>query len=414
MRNKKDSKKEIFYELNFNKNDKTKLGIIEVIFLLTVIFIIGILIGFLIGSKKEINKTLTKEDNNKLDNFTKTYKYILDNYYGDINEDELFNAALEGMLSKLGDSNTTYIDSESSNNFNITLEGSYIGLGIEITNDVETGNIKIVSIFKDSPADKYGLLVGDILLKIDDKDMKGEKTSVFSKYVREKEDKSFELLISRNGEEKTIKIDKDNVVLKSVVYNLIEKNNKKIGYIYLSIFANNTYEQFKEALEDLESKNIDSLIIDVRSNSGGHMVTAKKILELFLDNNYILYQTEGKEGIEKIYSNGNITKTYKIVLLGNELSASSSEILISGLKDNLNAIYVGEKTYGKGTVQELRTLPDGSEYKFTTKKWLTPNGICIDKIGITPDYIVSLDDNYINNPTDENDNQLNKAIELLQ
>ena len=414
MRNKKDSKKEILYELNFNKNDKTKLGIIEVIFLLTVVLIIGILIGFLVGSKKEINKTLTKDTNDKLDNFTETYKYILDNYYGDINEDELLNAALSGMLSKLGDSNTTYIDSETSNNFNITLEGSYVGLGIEITNDIETGNIKIVTIFKDSPADKYGLLVGDILLKIDDKDMKSEKTSVFSKYVREKEDKSFELLISRNGEEKTIKIDKDNVVLKSVIYDLIEKNNKKIGYIYLSIFANNTYEQFKEALEDLENKHIDSLIIDVRSNSGGHMQTAKKILELFLDNNYILYQTEGKEGVEKIYSNGSITKTYKIVLLGNELSASSSEILISGLKDNLNAIYVGGKTYGKGTVQELRILPDGSEYKFTTKKWLTPNGICIDKIGITPDYIVSLDDNYINNPTDENDNQLNKAIELLQ
>jgi len=414
MKSKKNSKKEIFYELNFNKKDKTKLGIIEVIFLLTVVCIIGILIGFLVGSKKEMNKTLTEESNNKLDNFTKTYKYILDNYYGDINEDELLNAALSGMLSKLGDSNTTYIDEETSNNFNITLEGSYVGLGIEITNDIETGNIKIVSIFKDSPAEKYGLLVGDILLKIDDKDMKSEKTSAFSKYVREKQDKNFELLIYRNGEEKIIKINKDNVVLESVIHNLIEKNGKKIGYIYISIFANNTYEQFKEALIDLENQNIDSLIIDVRSNSGGHMVTAKKILELFLDENYILYQTENKNGIQKTYSTGNTTKTYKIVLLGNELSASSSEILIAGLKDNLDAIYVGEKSYGKGTVQELQTLPDGSEYKFTTKKWLTPNGICIDKVGIEPDYKVSLDDNYMNNPIDENDNQLNKAIELLQ
>ena len=182
----------------------------------------------------------------------------------------------------------------------------------------------------------------------------------------------------------------------------------------MSIFANNTYEQFKKNLDELESKNIDSLIIDLRSNTGGHMISAKQISSLFLDSKNIIFQTQDKNGVEKIYSTGSENKKYKIVLLADGNSASSSEILIAALKDNLNAILVGEKTYGKGTVQELQTLPNGAQYKFTVKKWLTPNGICIDKEGITPDYEIKISDEYLKNPSDETDNQLQKAIEILQ
>ena len=144
------------------------------------------------------------------------------------------------------------------------------------------------------------------------------------------------------------------------------------------------------------------------------MSSAKDILSLFLDSDKIVFQTEDKNGIKKTYSKGKKDKEYPIVLLANGNSASSSEIVIAGLMDNLNAKLVGEKTYGKGTVQELQTLPSGAQYKFTIKKWLTPNGICINKEGIKPDYEISLSDEYLKNPSDETDNQLQKAIEILQ
>jgi len=412
----KNKKKKYSCGLNFYKKEPTRLDILEVIFIALVTGVVGALAGFILGTspKTKTQKQVIKNDS--LSQFIETYNYILDNYYGDeeITEEKLLESALDGLLSSLGDANTTYLDEDTSENFNIELEGSYQGLGVEIANEVSTGNIIIIGVFKESPADKAGLLPGDRLLKIDGQDITKEKSSFFSNYVKKTPKENFELLIKRNGEELTINVKRDIVVIKSVSSKIIEKNNKKIGYIYTSIFAGNTYSQFKEELEKLESENIDSLILDFRSNSGGHMVSAKEILSLFLDNEKIIFQVKDKNGVEKLYSTGTKSKEYPIVLLGNGSSASSSEIVIAGLMDNLGAKLVGQKTYGKGTVQELQTLPSGAQYKFTIKKWLTPNGLCIDKEGIKPDYEVKLSDEYLKNPIDENDNQLQKAIEILQ
>ena len=303
---------------------------------------------------------------------------------------------------------------DDSSNFNITLEGSYEGLGVEIGNEIATGNIIVIAVFKDSPADRAGIKPGDRLLKLDGEDITEQTAAYFANYIKTSNKKDFVLIISRNGEEQTLNITREKVIINSVLSKLFEKNGKKIGYIYISIFANNTYDQFKKELEELESKNIDSLIIDVRDNTGGHMSSAKDILSLFLDSSKVVFQTEDKNGTVKTYSKGKTTKKYPIVLIGNRNSASSSEILIGGLKDNLNAVLVGENTFGKGTVQELRTLPSGAQYKFTIQKWLTPNGTCIDKEGFKPDYEIELSEEYIKNPSDETDNQLQKALEILQ
>ena len=413
----KNPKKKLSCSLNFYKTESTKLGIIEVVFLLIVTSIVGILVGFLLGiNSNKTDKISNSKNSDSLSKFIETYQYILNNYYGDeeLTEDKLLESALSGMLESLGDKNTVYMDETTSNNFNIMLEGSYQGLGVEIGNEASTGNIVIISIFKDSPADKAGLLPGDRLLKIDGEDITDTKTSYFSKYIRTSSKTNFKLLILRDGKEKEIEVQREKVIIKSVLSKIYEKNGKKIGYIYLSIFANNTYEQFKQALEELEKENIESLIIDFRDNSGGHMTSAKNISSLFLDSKNIVFQTQDKKGIETIYSNGNKNKNYPIVLLANRNSASSSEIVIAALMDNLNAVLVGEKTYGKGTVQELQTLPSGAQYKFTTKKWLTPKGICIDKTGIVPNYEIKLSDEYYNNPIADNDNQLQKALEILQ
>lgn len=415
---KQDSKKKLSCSLNFYKTEPTKLPMIEVIFLIVVICVFGVLVGYLLGinSKQEYNKKTNSSNSNELNNFIEVYQYILDNYYGEkeLTEKELLDSALSGLLSSIGDVNTVYMDEATSNNFNIRLEGSYQGLGVEIGNEATTGRIVIISIIKDSPAHKAGLKPGDIILKLDGEDITTQTSSYFADYIKKSDKEKFVLLILRDNEEIEFEIKRENIILKSVLSKTYEKNNKKIGYIYLSIFANNSYEQFKEELEKLEKEGIDSLIIDIRDNSGGHMSSAKNILSLFLDSTKVLFQTQDKKGIEKVYSEGNKNKKYKIVLLANSNSASSSEILIAGLKDNLNAILVGEKTFGKGTVQELQTLSSGAQYKFTTKKWLTPKGICIDKEGIEPDYEIELSEEYMKNPTDNNDNQLQKALEILQ
>lgn len=401
--------------INFYKTDGTKLGMLEVSFMMLVICIVGVFIGYIIGNKN-IKTIKYVSPNKKLNEFIETYNYILDNYYGveEITEDQILNSAIEGLLNSFGDPNTTYMTEVESNNFNIQLKGDYQGLGVEISNELETGNIVIVSIFKDSPADKSGLKPGDMILKIDDIDVSKKESSYFSKYISESTNTTFNILIKRENEEMNIIVNKENIVLKSVASKIFEKNNKKIGYIYLSIFAENSYSQFKSELENLEQKGIDSLILDLRSNTGGHLSSAHNILNLFLDSDKIVYKTEDKKGIETFYSNGNKDKKYKIVILVNELTASSSEIVTAGLKENLDSIVVGKTTYGKGTVQELRTISTGAQYKFTIKKWLTPKENFIHGVGIKPDYEIDLDDNYIKNPTDENDNQLQKAIEILE
>ena len=207
---------------------------------------------------------------------------------------------------------------------------------------------------------------------------------------------------------------KDNIEIRSIDYRIYEEKGKKIGYIYISIFANNTYSQFKLALEDLEKQGIDSLIIDVRSNTGGHLTAVYKMISLFIDSKHVAYQLEQDGKKEKVFSTGQENKTYPIVFLVDSYSASASEVFISSLRDNLGAKLIGTKTYGKGTVQELITLSNGDQYKITTKKWLTPNGDWVnDTKGLEPDIELELSDDYFSNPSDETDNQLSRALEEL-
>ena len=213
-------------------------------------------------------------------------------------------------------------------------------------------------------------------------------------------DTKINLVINRDGEEKEVSLSKGKVTISSVSSKMLNANNKNIGYIKISIFALNTYEQFKDKLNNLEKDDIEGLIIDLRDNSGGHSSTAENILSLFLSNKRVMYQVKDQNKIEKKYSNGSKEKTYPIVVLVNSESASASEIVASALKENVNATLVGNTTYGKGTVQNLIELPTGEQYKYTTKIWLTANGNSINGEGINPDIEVTddntLDDIYIN------------------
>lgn len=379
--------------------DKRAFKTSEVVILVILTAIIGILIGSLVTYN--LSKTSGERLDSGLEEFIENYEYIVNNYYGDIDEDKLLSGALAGMMSTL-DKNSTYMGDES-NNFNVTLEGSYKGIGVEVIE--KDGTLVISKVMDNSPAKDAGLKSGDILLKLNGKSMSGKSSAEFASIINE--NNKVKLVYERDGKNYTAVLKPKLINLKSVTSKLIDN---KVGYIDVSIFANNTYEQFKNELSKLQKDNISGLIIDLRGNVGGHLVTAEKILSLFLDFSHPIYKIKDKNNIETFYSEGKMNTKYKIVILVDENSASASEVVASALKEQYGATIIGIKTYGKGTVQELQTLPNGQQYKLTTKEWLTSKGNSIDGVGITPDIIMDESDKNINF---DDDPYIRKALEQL-
>lgn len=393
--------------------NQKKFKVSEVIILLVVTCIISLTTGFLLNPAAKtlkVNKANIKTDDKALNEFIKNYNYIIENYYQDVDKKTILNGALNGLLAALGDPYASYFDEIESDTFDKQLNGNFEGIGVEIINN-DDGDIEIYSVFEDSPADEAGLKKGDVIKSVNDKEFLNKTNSELTSYIASVKDSELKVVIIRNGKEKELNITKRNVVIKSVKSKIIKENEKKIGYIRVSIFAFNTAEQFKNALKELEEKEIDSLIIDLRDNTGGHLTAVESMISEFLDSSHVIYQMQKKDKITKYYSTGNKNKKYKIVLLANGNSASASEVMIAALTEEYGATFVGEKTFGKGTVQELIDLKEKTEYKFTTKKWLTPKGNWINEKGINPDIEVKASEDYIDNPTEENDNQLETAIE---
>ena len=394
-------------DIKVNKRKETPIfKTKEVVFLLLLTSVIGLAMGGLVTYNVVLKGQKVDDE---LQEFITNYDYIVNNYYKDVDKTDLIDSAIAGMLSTL-DNNSAYVGG-SDTDFSIYLEGTYEGTGIQVYND-DNKNIVIYSVFENTPASKAGLKAGDIIVKLNNKETTNMSISDFSDLVK-KQDGTFKITYKRDNKEKTVELKVDTVELKSVYSKIIEKDNKKIGYLRTTIFANNTYEQFKKELNNLEKDNIDGLIIDLRGNSGGHLMAAEQIISLFLDSSHPIYQIKSKESQHTYYSTGKETKKYKISVLIDENSASASEVVTSALSEQYGATTIGMKSYGKGTVQELQTLTDGEQYKLTTKTWLTSKGKEIDGKGIDPDYEVSLDKAYLEDPTDENDNQLQKAIDVI-
>lgn len=397
-----------------SKNDPSKnvFSARETILVSLSTLIVGLVVGVLLNKTKIITKSAFIQDK-YLSEFAQNYQYIVDNYYEEVDKQKLINGAIEGMTNTL-DEFSTYMDETNSNNFSITLNGSYSGIGVQIGEDKDK-NIIVTAVFKDSPAEKAGIKPGDILISINGKDSKELGSTGFVKEVKNSESKELKVKYKRDEEEKEVTLIRSVVELTSVKSETYNINDKKVGYIYMSIFANNTYNQFKKELDKLEKENIDYLIIDVRGNTGGHLTSIDSILDLFLTRKHIMYQFDEKGKITKTYGKGNDNKKYKIILLGNEDTASASEVLIASLKENLNSVFIGKKTYGKGTVQELKNLSKDVKYKITIKKWLTPKGNWInDTEGIKPDIEVDLDDKYFETYKEEDDTQLQRAFDYIR
>lgn len=342
-----------------------------------------------------------------------TYYAIVDNYYKDLDKEKLIDGAVEGMISQVGDTFTSYSAATDAETFSETIKGSYEGIGCTIAK-YNTGEIKVIEVFPSSPAEKAGLLVGDKIIKVDNEDYTDKESTDISNYIKNSGKDKIILTVERENKEIDITINLSKVEIPYVSSKILEQNDKKIGYIAISLFSGNSYKQFKNNLEKLEKEKIDGLIIDVRDNSGGYLSSVTDISNMFLEKGKIIYQLEDPKGTIKKKDTTKEKRTYKVAVLINSSSASASEILASAIKESYkDGLVVGTKSYGKGTVQETKKLLDGSMIKYTTQKWLTPNGNYINEKGVEPTNEVELNEEYYQNPTEENDNQLNEALNLL-
>lgn len=387
----------------------------EVIVIMIITLIIGTAIGSFvayIARDKETDKEVVTKVPNDLEEFVKTYNNIINDYYEEVDRDKLLEAGINGMLQYLGDDYSVYMDKDTSDDFNEQVEGKYTGIGVEIIQEVE-GSVYISRVFDNSPAAKAGLQVGDIFISVDGTDVKEKSASEISTLIKGSDDGEVEVVVERNGKEKTFNLSLKVVEIESVISKVFEQNGKKVGYLELSIFASNTYTQFERKLLELEGKDIDSLIIDVRDNSGGYLSSVTDIASLFMNKSKIIYQLDTKGVLEQIYSKTNTSRDYDIAVIINHNSASASEILAAALQESYGATVVGTNSFGKGTVQKAYQLESGATVKYTIQKWLTPDGNWINEKGVTPDVEVSLNGDYYENPSDETDNQLQKALEEL-
>lgn len=349
---------------------------------------------------------------NDLSKFVDTYYAIKDNYYGELDNEKLVDSAIKGMISAVGDEYTSYSDTNDADNFKQTVSGIYEGIGCTVGVNLDN-KIVVVDMFKDSPAEKAGLKVGDIIIKIDGEDFVGKSSTDMSNYVKFSKNSKVVLTIIRDEETMELDVERKKIEIPYVSGEVITKDDMKIGYIDISLFSSTIYDQFKRELEELEKENISGLVIDVRGNSGGYLSGVTDILNLFLKKGDVIYQLESgnKKQIKKDTTKEK--RDYPVAVLVNGGSASASEILASAIKESYNGFVVGTKTYGKGTVQQTTTLPDGSMVKYTVQKWLTPNGNWVNEVGVEPTDTVELDISYAENPIIENDNQLQKALELV-
>ena len=343
------------------------------------------------------------------------YKRLIDKYFlGDVDEEKLKEGAIKGYIEGLDDQYTEYISKDDMKDYLEDATGNFVGIGIYMTKDTDANKIMVLSPIKGSPAEKAGILPGDYIVGVDDVTYTAEDMSVAANKIKGEVGSSVKIEILRNSETKTFEITRENIKVNPVEGKVLENN---IGYIEFSSFDDGTADDFKAKYEELEKQGIKSLVIDLRNNGGGIVSEALQIADYILEKDDVILYEVDKNNKEEIKKSENAPIiNMPIVLLTNGNTASSSEILAGALKDHEKAKIVGTKTYGKGVIQQLLTLPDGSGLKITSEEYLTPNKTKINKIGIEPDEKVELPDSVKNVLTVEqkDDTQLQKAIEILK
>lgn len=372
--------------------------------------IMGLSTGYVVYMESKERNIHIKANDKNIETFLNVYNAILNDYYGEkIDKEGLIDAAINGMMIYLDDPYTTYLNEDSKEYLLDSLNGTYEGIGVEIRQE-DDNSIVIITVFDKSPAAEAGLKAGDIIKTINGESLKDKSATEAVNIIRQSKDGSVKIEVQRLDQILIFELKRSILNIPVVYSEIFENNNKKIGYISLSKFSATVGEQFKSNLLKLEESKIDSLIIDVRDNTGGYLNGATQISELFLKKDAVIYSLKDKLSIKVYKDTTDEQRNYKVGVLMNNNSASASEVLAGALKYSYGATLIGEKSFGKGKVQQTSDLGDGSMIKYTSAKWLMPNGECIDNVGIKPDIEVILSDEFMKNKTKENDNQLQSAI----
>lgn len=350
----------------------------------------------------KINHANLSEDEN-LRQFLEVYANIVSEYYETVDKKELLSKAISAMMNYLGDDYTTHLDDESTNELMNELAGEYKGIGVAINNE----NKSITKVYPNTPASKVDIKTGDIIIGFNGQNVISMNANEVVNLIKNNQD-TFTLTLKRGEKTINVSLKNENILSPSIEYEILPGTN--IGYVYIKTFSKTLDIQMKDALNYLEKGGINSLIIDVRDNTGGYLDTATSVISMFLEKGKKIYSLNYKNKNIEYKDETSEHRNYNIIVLTNENSASASEVLAAALKESYGAKIVGKKSFGKGKVQQVMNLEDGSMVKYTSAYWLTPNGTCIDQVGITPDYQIEND----NNESNKIDKQLDYAINLLK
>ncbi len=389
-------------------NGRFSLDLLDILIMIVVTAIVSCLLTGIILNKQYRKSGVLLDSSLQADKsiqeFLNTYEEIVNNYYEEVDKEGMLDAATKGMLNYLQDNYSIFLKDNDAESLSETLDGTYEGIGI-----VEIGNV-VFNVYKDSPAEKAGIKPNDEIVKVNEKEINNKNYNKISEYLYK--DKENVIVVKRDGKEKEFKVSFDTIVIPSATSTIIKTKDASanIGYIGLSTFSRLSFEEFEEELMKLEKdSNIQSLIIDLRSNSGGYVASAANIANLFLEKGKTIYTLETQDDKKVVKDETRDSRNYKVVVLVNGNTASAAEILTAALHDSYGATVVGEKTFGKGKVQNVKSF-NNKLIKYTAAKWLRPNGECVDGVGISPDIKVSIE--YKNGVV--YDKQYDKALELLR
>ena len=337
-------------------------------------------------------------------------------YIGEIDEEKMLESAIKGYVEGLGDPYTEYLTKEEMSDFMEETNAEYVGIGVYLTENKTDNTILVVGVMKNSPALEAGMQEGDVITKVNDVAYTGEDIDEAIKIMKGQEGTNVKVTILRDGKEIELDVQRKKINVEHVSSQMLENN---IAYIQIDSFDSSVAESFKNQITELRNGGATKIIIDLRSNGGGIVTEATEIAELFLEKGETILITKGKKDKEELTTSEKdpIIKDIPVVVLVNEGTASASEILAGALKDKYeNTTIVGKTTYGKGVIQTLYNLSDGSGLKITTEEYYTPNHKKINKEGIKPDVEVDLtkDANGYYETGIDKDAQLLKAIEILK
>lgn len=391
-------------------------GALVTVFLCFILLGTALLSDLITVGKDEASKDVESEEgilemaSDKVERIMK----IMDSYYlEEYDEDELVDGMLEGMLMAVGDPYTGYYDEESFATLMESSEGVYYGIGVVVQQNIQTGEVLVVNPYEDCPGAEAGMRPGDIIYKVADVEVTGMDLDEVVSMIKGAEGTTVNISVLHEGDRELtdLVVERRQIEVHTVEHEMLDD---EVGYVQVTQFDLVTTEQFVAAMEDLEAQGMQKLIIDLRDNPGGSLETTIDMLDTLLPKGTYTYLVDKHGNRENYKGKDAASYEYPTVILVNENSASASELFSGAMQDYKKAIIVGTTTFGKGIVQQIFSLRDGTGMKVTMAKYYTPNGVCIHKTGIEPDVIVELDEGeYPSTVEFEEDEQLQKAIEIL-